>query len=506
MAAESVVQRIWSKDPTVWGASLATRELSDRLGWLEVAERVLEEHSDLEEFADRIRQQCDTVVLCGMGGSSLAPEVFWRVFGPRLGFPSLAVLDSTAPDAVRRIVDPDRSALFVISSKSGSTVETTGFLAHFWQLSKANASRFVAITDRGSSLYSTALGLGFRRIFAGDPEVGGRFSALSPFGMVPAALIGVDVGAIVAGARSAMAECRGPASIENPGAWLGAVIGEAAVAGRDKLTLLCSPSLSGFELWVEQLVAESTGKEGKGILPVIDNGSSAIESYGRDRLFVSLGVNGDEDPVVEGRLDALVRAGHPVVRLSIPGTEDLGGEFFRWEFATAVAGAVLGVNPFDQPNVAASKAKTREVLDAGDALPDGDLPSYDEFGRFTSGVKTGDYVAILAYVTPSEQTDRALESVARTLQERLAVAVTVGYGPRYLHSTGQFHKGGPPKGHFILVVELPEEDLPVPGAGYSFGRLARAQAEGDATALLERGRPLLRVPCIEDLSSLAEHG
>ena len=504
LTGESAVARIWAGDPSVWGATPATRELSDRLGWLDVADRVLQDHSDLAGFANRAREDCQSVVLCGMGGSSLAPEVFWRAFGSRPGYPSLAMLDSTVPEAIHGILPTDRDALFVISSKSGSTIETASFMAHFWNSADADPRRFVAITDRGSTLHDTATEKGFRGIFEGDPEVGGRFSALSPFGLVPAALIGVDVEAIVAGAQSAMKACRLPTARENPGAWLGAVMGEAAIAGRDKLTLLISPSLRGFELWAEQLVAESTGKDGKGLLPVFDAGSGSVDSYGRDRLFVSVGVRGDATPESESGLDALAEGGHPVVRLEIPSIDDLGGEFFRWEFATAVAAAVLCVNPFDQPNVAESKANTREVLDAGGAGPDPDRPTRERFEGFVSAVQPGDYVAILAYVAPSAGTDAELASIGRALQQRLGVAVTVGYGPRYLHSTGQFHKGGLPTGHFVQVVDLPGEDLPIPGASYTFGGLARAQARGDARALEVRGRPVMRLPSVAGLRMLVE--
>jgi glucose-6-phosphate isomerase len=499
MAAGSVVERIWQKDPTVWGGTTSTPELANRLGWLDIAERFALS-SDLRTLADRVREECDAVVLCGMGGSSLAPDVFGRVFGSGLGYPRLIVLDSTAPDAVRRATAGAEEALFVISSKSGSTLETTSFLSYFWQEAGANAPRFVAITDPGSSLFRLASDRGFRRVFEGDPDIGGRFSALSPFGLVPAALMGVDVDTILEHARQAMDQCRTPGS-DNPGAWLGAVLGEAALAGRDKLTLTVSASLGGFGLWVEQLIAESTGKRGVGILPVMDSGLASEASYGDDRVFVSLEVEGDEDTVTE-HLERHAAGGHPVVRLSIPGRDHLGGEFFRWEFATAVAAAVLGVNAFDQPNVAESKANTQEVLDAGAGLPEVEVPDPTDYERFLGSVRPGDYVAILAYAPPTEHTDRRLEALALCLQERLEVAVTTGYGPRYLHSTGQLHKGGPSRGHFIQIVEPCKEEVPVPGAGFGFGRLARAQAEGDARALQGRERPLLRVPTVEALSVL----
>ena len=504
MAATRVVEGIWKRDPTVWGGTVGTPELRDRLGWLDIAQRFLETHDDLTDFADSVRADCEKVVLCGMGGSSLAPEVFWRTFQGRPDYPTFVMLDSTTPDAVRQAVHPDEKALFIISSKSGSTIETTSFLNYFWQFTGQDPSRFVAITDKGSSLHDLATARKFRRVFDGDPEIGGRFSALSPFGMVPAALFGVDLEAIVAGAQSAMEDCREPASIENPGAWLGAVLAEAAMAGRDKLTLVLSPALSNFGLWAEQLVAEGTGKSHKGVLPVVDTGTASIDSYGNDRLFLSLGVSGDGDPDVEQRLLDLGERGHPVLRLTIPNKEDLGGEFYRWEFATAVTGAVLGVNVFNQPSVGESKTNTRDVLDSSAELPATDTPSRMELGQFLTGVKSGDYVAIQAYVAPSLTRDAALAVIARVLQERTGAAVTTGYGPRYLHSTGQYHKGGPPRGHFIQIVETPEEDLEIPDSDYTFGQLANAQALGDARALIARGRPLLRVPTLATLVGLVE--
>ena len=502
MAADAVVERIWSKDPTVWGGARSTPELVDRLGWLTVADRVLAADPAPRELAESVRTECDLVVLCGMGGSSLAAEVFWNVFGPRPGFPPLAMLDSTSPSAVKTVLGDADRPLFVISSKSGSTLETASFLAHFWQVARADGSRFIAITDEGSLLHRQASEKGFRAVFRGDADVGGRFSALSVFGIVPAALTGSDVDGVIAGARAAMEACRHPASPENPGAWLGAVLGEAAMAGRDKLTLVLPRELASFGAWVEQLVAESTGKQGRGILPVIDEGVADVAWLGDDRIFVSLEIGDGVDDVVDVRMNALAKRGHPVVGLSLSSRNDLGAEFFRWEFATAVAAAVLGVNPFDQPNVSESKRRTAEVLESGAEsrrIPD---PDPVDFAAWISLVAPGDYVAILAYTTATPETDRLLAGIARSLQRRLSVVVTVGYGPRYLHSTGQYHKGGPASGHFIQIVELPEDDLAVPGGDHTFGQIARAQAEGDAAALRARERPVLRLPSVRALHEL----
>jgi hypothetical protein len=299
-----------------------------------------------------------------------------------------------------------------------------------------------------------------------------------------------------------MEACRHPASAENPGAWLGAVLGEAAVAGRDKLTLLLPRELASFGAWVEQLVAESTGKQGRGILPVIDDGGADMTSLGQDRVFVSLEIGERVDDAVDVRMNALAKRGHPVVGLSLGSRDDLGAEFFRWEFATAVAASVLGVNPFDQPNVSESKARTAAVLESGAESRRIPEPDPVDFAAWISLVASGDYIAIVAYTAPTLETDRLLSGIARSLQERLSVVVTVGYGPRYLHSTGQYHKGGPARGHFIQVVDLPEDDLAVPGGDHTFGQIARAQADGDAAALRARERPVFRLASVRALHEL----
>ena len=459
--------------------------------------------SQYSRLAQDVGDSYDTVVLCGMGGSGLAAEVLYRVVGGREEGPRLILLDSTTPAAVRAAGDAGR-CLFLISSKSGTTIETTSLLEHFWQLSGGDGANFVAITDPETPLHEIAKQRGFRAIFEGEPSIGGRFSALSPFGLAPASLVGIDVDALVRGAQGAMETCRRHALSENPGARLGAVIGEAAAAGRDKLTFFLTSPLASFGSWVEQLVAESTGKEGKGVLPVVDDGSCDVDSYGTDRLFVSLALPGDRDAAVERRCSALAERGHPTLQLTIPSAADLGGEMFRWEFATAVAGSVLGVNPFDQPDVAESKANTSRVLSEGGAADDIGAVSQDEFDSFLSNIVAGDYVAILAYVAPTPEADRILAKIAAAIQGRVQVPVPVGYGPRYLHSTGQLHKGGPPIGHYIQVVDLPGPDLPVPDAEFSFGDLAGAQADGDAQALRSRGRPLIRLPSMAALEALVE--
>jgi hypothetical protein len=333
---------------------------------------------------------------------------------------------------------------------------------------------------------------GFRRTFLNPPDIGGRYSALSYFGLVPAALIGVDLETLLHRAHRMAEACAACVpTLENPGAWLGVTLGEGALAGRDKATFVLSPRIASFGLWVEQLIAESTGKEGHGILPVADEPLGSPEVYGADRVFVSMMLADDAGGEVEKQLAALESAGHPVVHLRLDDAYDLGQEFFRWEFSTAVAGAVLRINPFDQPNVAESKANTKTVLAEKTAASP--PASALELEQFLSGIKPGDYLAITAYLPPTPENDRRLAAIRRRLRDRLKVATTLGYGPRYLHSTGQLHKGGRPIGHFLQIVGTSADELPVPGESFGFARLEAAQAEGDLLALRARGRPAIRV-------------
>jgi transaldolase / glucose-6-phosphate isomerase len=496
LARADVVRRIWARDATAWKDDPKTPELKDRLGWLGVGESMAREAPALTAFADEIRGSFERVVLCGMGGSSLAPEVLWRTFGRREGYPSLVVLDSTDPRAVAAVnASGDlRRTLFIISSKSGTTLETTSLYRHFWRLAgeREGRSQFVAITDPGTPLAMLASERGFRRTFLNPADIGGRYAALSYFGLVPAALIGVDVAELLRGAHRMAEACgSGVAPQDNPGARLGAVLGEAALGGRDKLTFVLSPGVSSFGLWAEQLLAESTGKDGKGIVPVVGETLGAPEVYGTDRLFVAITLAGEEDRDTASRLEALETAGHPVVRLSIPSRAALGGEFFRWEFATAVAGAILRVNPFDQPNVAESKRNTERVLADRPALAP--PASRDAVDAILAHIEPGHYLAILAYLPPAPESDRRLAATRIALRDQLKVATTVGYGPRYLHSTGQLHKGGPPTGHFLQIFDPAADDIPIPGEPFTFGGLKAAQAEGDLLALERRGRPVVRI-------------
>jgi glucose-6-phosphate isomerase len=499
LAAAHVVPRLWQADVTVWKDDPQSPEIRDRLGWLRVQDGMASHAGELRDFAAAVSRDCARVVLLGMGGSSLAPEVFRRCFGSRPGFPSLAVLDSTDPRAVAAVeaAGPLRDVLFLVSSKSGTTLETDCLLRWFWSRCDRGA-QFVAITDPDTPLARLAAERGFRRTFVNPPDIGGRYSALSYFGLVPAALLGLDPAALLEPAqRQARACAASVPAAAHPGAWLGAVLGEAARHGRDKLTFVLPRALAGFGLWVEQLIAESTGKEGQGIVPVVGEPLGPASAYGMDRLFVRLEAPGERDLEVEQRLQDLAAAGHPVLRLGGGDPADLGATFWLWEFATAVAGAVLRINAFDQPNVAESKTHTLGVLARGAPLSPAAEPS--ELEAFLRAVQPGDYVALLAYLPPTPALESRLDALRARLRDRLRVATSAGFGPRYLHSTGQLHKGGPPSGRFLVLTERPEQDVPVPGETWGFARLEAAQAEGDLQALRARGLPALRLEGLDVL-------
>ena len=480
-ATEQVARRIWDRDGTLW-APEGTPELTDRLGWLDIAERLAPELEDLAAFGAEVREAGITdAVLLGMGGSSLGPEVLRRSFGD--GAIRLHVLDSTHPDAIRATrdaLDLDKT-LFIVSSKSGGTIETMSQFKYFHSL-QPDGAHYVAVTDPGTSLAQLGAEHGFRRVFENDPEIGGRYSVLSYFGLVPAAIAGYDVGAVVATARKAMEACK--AEQDNPGLQLGAALGELALRGRDKLTFIVDEPLESFGLWAEQLVAESTGKEARGILPIADEPLVPAAEYGDDRVFLHVSTG---DVEVTGKIGELVAAGHPVFTIDADGPADLGSIFFLSEFATAVAGWALGINPFDQPNVQEAKDNTKRVLDEGSPeLEDGDVEA------LLSALAPPRYLAIMAYVPYSS----AVEAGAARRRERVVrehhVATTFGYGPRFLHSTGQFHKGGPAVGAFLQIVDEPQEDLEVPGEPYTFGTLIRAQADGDLQTLRSHGLDAVR--------------
>jgi glucose-6-phosphate isomerase/transaldolase/glucose-6-phosphate isomerase len=502
MALTRLVARLWTKDHTLWKPE--PTEIANRLGWLTVAEQLRERVGPLQAFGQNVRSAgFRDVVLLGMGGSSLGPEVLRCTFGSARGFPRLWVLDSTVPGLVRQVtkaITPSRT-LFILASKSGGTIEVMSLYAHFSALvAKARrntgGAQFIAITDPGTSLGALAHERGFRTTFTNQPDIGGRYSVLSYFGLVPAALLGLDVQMLLDRGIEMAQACRpGIPPDQNPGAYLGAVMGVLGRSGRDKVTLVASPKISSFGLWAEQLLAESTGKEGKGLIPVAQEPLAPAEAYGNDRLFIYLRLEGDANAENDRHVKALERAGQPVVRLALRDKYDLAEEFFRWEFATAIAGHYLGIHPFDQPNVQESKENTSRVLDYVKAhgqlprndAPDGGLPA------LLTQAGPGRYLAILAYVTPSAQTDAAIKSLRKTLLTRHHLTTTAGYGPRYLHSTGQLHKGGPNSGLFLQLVEEMKPDVPVPGQPYSFGTLAQAQAVGDYQSLQARHRAVTRV-------------
>ena len=440
----SIAERIWAYDASLWTGT----DEDQWLGWLDVVERMRPHVGELTTFAETAGEQFDATVLLGMGGSSLAPEVIRRAFE----VDSFHVLDTTHPAAIRRLgqeLDPERT-LFLVSSKSGSTVETRSHLEHFWELTGGRGTQFAAITDPGSELDALAVERGFRAVFAGEPQIGGRYSALSMFGLVPAALMGVDVARFLDRARETVEQCR--LNDGNPGYELGARLAEGWQNDRDKVCIDATPS--GFGLWAEQLLAESTGKDGKGLVPAPG-----------------------EPPEGADRQRGEVLVGDPY---------DLASEFYRWEFATAVAGHTLGINPFDQPDVQAAKDKTNEVLESGEAA----LEARGSLEELLAQARPEDYVAILAFIDPAREAE--LEPLAQRAGATGCV-VTAGLGPRFLHSTGQLHKGGPNTGLFIQVVDEVGAEVPIPGREFGFARLIGAQAAGDFAALEERGRRVIRI-------------
>jgi transaldolase/glucose-6-phosphate isomerase len=510
--AQQFGSRLWKKDPTLWSAD-PVAELTDRLGWLRMPESMQKQVEALRQFAEKAKADgMHHVVVLGMGGSSLAPEVFQHGFGNQPGYPALMVLDSTHPAAIRSIegkIDLART-LFLVSSKSGTTTETNSFFYYFWdklkQLKAEPGEHFAAITDPGTPLEKLAGERKFRAVFSAPEDIGGRYSALTVFGLVPAALIGLDVEDILKRARHMSETCGGSVpERENPGLVLGAALAEFTLAKRDKITFLCSPSLTAFPAWIEQLIAESTGKDRKGIVPVAGEKLGAPEKYGADRAFVYLRYESDENHELDRQVAGLEANGHPVLRIEMLEKTDLAQEFFRWEVAIAAAGSALGIHPFNQPDVQLAKdlatkamreartgsrrrAKLKEEVSASD-----DAAMQQAASSWTSKAKPRDYVSVQAYISPTPEHDAALQRISEALRNRLGAAVTVGYGPRFLHSTGQLHKGGPNTVLVLQIVDQPTDDLPVPETDYTFGALIEAQAMGDFTALKQRRRRALRI-------------
>lgn len=521
MANDHTNARIWNKDATVWKDNPGVMsKIVNRLGWLDVRETMdIERLKQLQ--ADIKASDFAHVVLLGMGGSSLAPEVLFKTFGQQEGFPDLRVLDSTNPAQVKAIEDAvDLSkTLFIVASKSGGTIETLSFQRYFWQQTNGNGAQFIAITDEGSKLQQIAKDNQFRDVFINPSDIGGRYSALSYFGLVPAALIGLDLDAFWDSAN-AMIEANSDLipHTYHPGLWLGAIIGKLAQEGRNKLMIFASSGIVSFGDWAEQLVAESTGKEGKGVLPVVGATVGKPHDYGSDRLFVYLKLEGDpSNAMLDEAVRTLREAGHPRVTLTLPNKYALAGEFFRWAYATGIAGKMLNINPFDEPNVSEAKANTNELLahyEAHQALPSvepvmsegalslfadsttmGPLRELCEAHAFNAdslvdmlaarivGTESGDYFSLLAYAPTTEATTEKMKDIQRQLRHVTRRAVTFGYGPRYLHSTGQLHKGGPNAGVFFQFTHDVAEDVAIPEAPYSFGVLHAAQAAGDMKAL-----------------------
>ena len=483
--ALELVPRVWARDHTVWGDE--PTEIADRLGWLDAPDRADAAAADLARLAAAVVGDGVTdVLLVGMGGSSLYPQVLSQTFGPAAGSPRLWVLDSTDPAAVLAAERglPWTATLLVPASKSGTTIEMVchldRFLGRLEDAHGADARHFVIpITDPGSDLDARAADAGFRAVVHGHPDVGGRFSALTPFGLWPATLLGLDVGEHVASARRQLEASTSLDPDVNAGFALGATLAAAAKAGHDKLTLLLPGEVAGLGLWIEQLVAESTGKHGVGILPVLGEAPGSA-TFGDDRLVVALG----DHPGTA----SLVEAGVPVVPLPWSGPSEVAGEVARWEIATAVACAMLGINAFDQPDVAAAKSATSRMLETGEELPPTENPD-----EVLATVVPGDYIALLGFVPPGGDDEVALHAAADRLRRRLGVPVTVGVGPRYLHSTGQLHKGGPNSGVFVVVVGDDPHDAGIPDRDFGFSRLKRAQAAGDLVALTEAGRRVVHV-------------
>lgn len=530
VGSENFLERLWAKDPTLWKTAPEDRKLiKEALGWVALAD-VMDDHvGDIEGFAKEVKEAgFRDAVLLGMGGSSLAPLVFSEAFGSAPGYPRLTVLDSTDPEAISAVakaIDPEKT-LFIVSSKSGSTIEPLSLFEFFHEklsstLGEAAGNNFVAITDPGTPLEGFARKYGFRKLFTNPGDVGGRFSVLSYFGLVPAGLIGMDLALLLEHASRVEAAVHPCAADQNPVLMLGAALGTLGRLGRDKLTFFISKEIGPFGMWLEQLIAESTGKEGKGLVPVVGEPLGKPESYGSDRVFISITL-GEEDPGRAGAFKRLAEAGHPIIDFRLSHKYELGGEFLRWEIATAVAGQILGINPFDQPDVELAKKLTITKLNSI-GRPEGLKPpgigveagrfgvhfgknTFDRFGAVDSDAKKmlreffalagpGDYIGLLAYYNPSDAgLGAGLGDLRRALGEMTGAAVQFGYGPRYLHSTGQLHKGGPRSGLFLILCHRPGDDIRVPGSNFSFSELELSQAYGDMEALDSKG---LRVALVD---------
>lgn len=515
--------RLWNRDKTLW-----TNADEDKwLGWLDVADRQLEQKQLFEAIASRAKSggYRDAVVL-GMGGSSLCPEVLSITFGRQAGFPALHVLDSTDPaqvKAIETLADP-KTTLYIVSSKSGSTLEPNIFKQYFFEKSGRDGSRFIAVTDPGSKMEQVAKADGFSRICYGVPSIGGRYSALSDFGMVPGAVAGLDIPKLLERATHMAKLCREPDAAKNPGVSLGLALGILAKHGHDKITLIASPAIYDLGAWLEQLIAESTGKIGRALIPVDREPAGPPEVYGSDRTFVYIRFTPEIESTQEDAVAKLERAGHPVIRIDVGDQYDLGAEFFRWEIAVPVAGAVIGINPFDQPDVEASKIATRKLTDeyekTGKLPPESPILEADGMKFFTDArnasqlsgktavemlrshlnrLGAGDYFALLGYIRMNLEQEEDLQEMRLDVRDKKRVATCLGFGPRFLHSTGQAYKGGPNSGVFLQITCDDAQDIPIPGQKFTFGTVKAAQARGDFDVLAERQRRALRVHLPADL-------
>jgi len=527
------VARLWQKDASLW----SNADESKWLGWLTITNEQLANLDTLKQLAEEVKKaKFKHVLLLGMGGSSLCPEVLRMTFGKIAGFPELHVLDSTDPAQIKAIekkVDLKKT-LCIVSSKSGSTLEPNIFKQYFFERvgkavgDKVAGSRFIAVTDPGSKMQQVAEDDKFWKIFAGDPSIGGRYSALSNFGMVPAAAMGMDLGKFLRTTQEMVKACGASSTADsNPGVLLGNILGVAANHGRDKITIITSPGISDLGAWLEQLIAESTGKIGKGIIPVDREKLAKPSVYGSDRIFAYLRLANKPNKAQDAAVAAIEKAGHPVVRITLPNVYALGQEFFRWEIATAVAGSIIGINAFNQPDVEASKIETKKLTsqyEATGSLPpespffiakDAKLFADDKNSAALSGGKSlneilkthlsrigaGDYFAVLGYIPMNAQNEKALQTIRMSVRDAKKVATCMGFGPRFLHSTGQAYKGGPNSGVFLQITCDHASDLSVPGQKYTFGVVKAAQARGDFAVLAERGRRALRVHLGKNLKS-----
>lgn len=503
------IQRLWERDPTLWFPE-PMPEVVDRLGWLSLGETMRSQLDDYVDMARQIREEGMTdVVLLGMGGSSLAPAVFQGIFGNAPGYPALTVLDDVHPGAVRgvrRLMDP-HTTLFIVSSKSGATLETMSLFRYFWEeMLSAGDNRghhFIAITDQGTPLARLASERGFRRLFVATPDVGGRYSALTAFGLVPAALIGVDVKGLLDRSFMRVNDMFTKTPGEVDGLVLGSALGELAISERDKVTFISSPSVRSFPSWIEQLIAESTGKDGRGMVPITGEPPLEPSSYLPDRFFIGLSVRGEGDEVEE-RMERLEDAGHPTVQMMLEDKLDLGGAIFDLELAVASAATVLGIHPFNQPDVQMTKDMVKKMVVDGrseEGTP-GDVEAAsindpDELRNalreWLSQARRGDYISIQAYLGPDDEVSDGLQQLRSEILYDLNLATALDHGPQFLHSTGQLHKGGPNTGLFLQLIEQTGNDLEVPGTRYTFGELVHASSIGDYRVLTERGRRILRV-------------